>query len=67
LSPNSSDVRAAVGATSIGVHWLWECQPDFAEIDAAEREQRERKSVATMEEWFAEPHPSEPNQHPSVD
>jgi len=41
--------------------------PGCEEIDAAEREQREAESVAVMQEWFAEPHPSEPNQHPSVD
>ena len=41
--------------------------PGCEEIDAAERERREAESVAMMQEWFAEPHPSEPNQHPSVD
>ena len=43
-----------------------ECPPGCEEIDAAERKKRERESVAAMGEWFAEPHPSEPNQHPSV-
>jgi hypothetical protein len=37
-----------------------------AEIEATEREQRERESVAAMGEWFAEPHPEEPQQHPSL-
>jgi len=46
-SPNSSDGRAAAGGTVL-------------EIDAAERKQRERESVAAMQEWFADPHPSEP-------
>jgi hypothetical protein len=43
-----------------------ECPPGRAEIDAAEREGRERELVAAMGEWFADPHPSEPNQHPSM-
>jgi hypothetical protein len=36
------------------------------EIDADDREGREAESVAAMQEWFAEPHPAEPQQHPSV-
>jgi hypothetical protein len=43
------------------------CPPGCEEIDAADREAREAESVAAMQEWFAEPHPAEPQQHPSVD
>jgi len=43
-----------------------ELPPGCEEIDADEREGREAESVAAMQEWFAEPHPSEPQQHPSV-
>ncbi|MFC7042712.1 NAD(P)/FAD-dependent oxidoreductase [Halonotius sp. GCM10025705] len=43
-----------------------ELPPGCEEIDAAERESREAESVAAMQEWFAAPHPEEPQQHPSV-
>ncbi|RJX43012.1 thioredoxin reductase [Halonotius aquaticus] len=43
-----------------------ELPPGCEEIDKAERESREAESVATMQERFAEPHPEEPQQHPSV-
>jgi alkyl hydroperoxide reductase subunit AhpF len=43
-----------------------ELPPGCEEIDADEREGREAESVAAMQEWFAAPHPSEPQQHPSV-
>jgi hypothetical protein len=46
---------------------------DFTGLDdakmrqlVADRERREAESVAAMQEWFAAPHPSEPQQHPSV-
>ena len=41
--------------------------PGCEEIDDAERESREAESVAVMQGRFAEPHPDEPQQHPSVD
>jgi len=40
--------------------------PGCEEIDQAERRRREAESRATMQEYFAEPHPGEPTQHPSV-
>lgn len=40
--------------------------PGCEEIDAAERRRRERESLAVMREYVAEPHSSEPTQHPSV-
>ena len=40
--------------------------PGCEEIDDAERERREREARETMREYFAEPHPDEPTQHPSV-
>ena len=43
-----------------------ECPPGCEEIDDGEREAREVESVAAMQEWFTEPHPEEPQQHPSV-
>jgi thioredoxin reductase (NADPH) len=43
-----------------------ELPPGCEEIDEQEREQRERESLAVMREYFEEPHPDEPNQHPSV-
>lgn len=43
-----------------------EFSPGCAEIDVADRERCEAESVAAMQEWFAEPHPAEPQQHPSV-
>jgi hypothetical protein len=33
---------------------------------SVDRHGREAESVAAMQEWFAEPHPSKPQQHPSV-
>jgi hypothetical protein len=43
-----------------------ECPPGCEEIDDAEREQREAEALDVLQERFAEPHPAEPNQHPSV-
>lgn len=43
-----------------------EVPPGCEEIDEVERERRERESMAVMREYFAEPHPDEPTQHPSV-
>lgn len=40
--------------------------PGCEEIDEAERKRREEESMEVMREYFAEPHPDEPNQHPSV-
>jgi glycine/D-amino acid oxidase-like deaminating enzyme len=40
--------------------------PGCEEVDEEERKRRERESLETMREYFAEPHPDEPNQHPSV-
>ncbi|GGJ10514.1 hypothetical protein GCM10008995_20410 [Halobellus salinus] len=40
--------------------------PGCEEIDKEERERRERESLEVMREYFADPHPDEPNQHPSV-
>jgi thioredoxin reductase len=40
--------------------------PGCEEIDEAERRRREDESLEIMREYFAEPHPDEPNQHPSV-
>jgi len=40
--------------------------PGCEEIDAAERETREAEALDVLQEAFAEPHPAEPNQHPSV-
>lgn len=40
--------------------------PGCEEIDAEERRRRERESLAVMREYFADPHPDEPEQHPSV-
>ena len=40
--------------------------PGCEEISPAEREQREAESLEVMQEYFAEPHPDEPTQHPSV-
>lgn len=40
--------------------------PGCEEIDADERRRRERESIQVMQEYFAEPHPDEPIQHPSV-
>ncbi|MFB6166563.1 MAG: FAD-binding protein [Haloarculaceae archaeon] len=43
-----------------------EVPPGCEEIDEDERRERERESMETMREYFAEPHPDEPTQHPSV-
>jgi thioredoxin reductase (NADPH) len=40
--------------------------PGTEEIDEGERARRERESLAVMQDYFAKPHPDEPNQHPSV-
>jgi thioredoxin reductase len=44
-----------------------EVPPGCEEIDEAEHRRRERESMATMREYFAEPHPESPEQHPSVE
>ena len=44
-----------------------EVPPGCEEIDEAERERRERESMETMREYFAERHPDEPTMHPSVE
>lgn len=43
-----------------------EVPPSCEEIDAKERQHRERESLEVMREYFAEPHPDKPIQHPSV-
>jgi thioredoxin reductase (NADPH) len=43
-----------------------EVPPGCEEIDAEERQRREREALDVMQEYFAEPHPDEPIQHPSV-
>lgn len=43
-----------------------EVPPGCEEIDEAERRRREQESLAVMREYFAEPHPELPEQHPSV-
>jgi len=43
-----------------------EIPPGCEEIDDDERERREREARETMREYFADPHPDEPTQHPSV-
>ena len=40
--------------------------PGCEEIDVEERQRRERESLEIMCEYFAEPHPDKPIQHPSV-
>lgn len=40
--------------------------PGIEEIDEEERRRRERESMEIMREYFAEPHPDEPEQHPNV-
>lgn len=40
--------------------------PGVEEIDEEERLKRERESIATMREYFREPHPDAPEQHPNV-
>jgi thioredoxin reductase len=41
--------------------------PGCEEIDGDEHRRRERESLAVMREYFAEPHPETPEQHPSVE
>lgn len=43
-----------------------EVPPGCEEIDTEERQRRERESLDLMREYFSEPHPDEPIQHPSV-
>ncbi|RJT07124.1 NAD(P)/FAD-dependent oxidoreductase [Halococcus sp. IIIV-5B] len=43
-----------------------EVPPGCEEIDSAERERRETESLERMRKYFAERHPDEPIQHPSV-
>ncbi len=43
-----------------------EVPPGCEEIDAEERQRRERESLNLMREYFAEPHPDDPIQHPSM-
>ena len=40
--------------------------PGCEEISQEERLKRERESLSVMQEYFAEPHPDAPTQHPSV-
>nr|WP_306058318.1 thioredoxin reductase [Natronococcus sp. AD5] len=40
--------------------------PGVEEIDEEERRRRERESMKTMREYFAETHPDEPERHPNV-
>ena len=44
-----------------------EVPPGCEEIDEDERRRREDESLAVMHEFLAEPHPEEPEQHPSVE
>ena len=44
-----------------------ELPPGCEEIDEDERRRREDESLAAMREFIAEPHPEEPEQHPSVE
>ncbi|WP_227356250.1 FAD-binding protein [Haladaptatus salinisoli] len=43
-----------------------EIPPGCEEIGPEERKRRERESLDVMREFFAEPHPDDPIQHPSV-
>ena len=43
-----------------------EVPPGCEEVGDEERERRERASMETMREWFAEPHPDAPTPHPSL-
>ena len=43
-----------------------EVPPGCEEIDATEREVRERESMAAMREYFSEPHPDVQRTHPSL-
>ncbi|MFC4437010.1 MULTISPECIES: FAD-dependent oxidoreductase [Natrialbaceae] len=40
--------------------------PGVEEIDEEERRRRERESMEVTREYFADPHPDEPEQHPNV-
>lgn len=40
--------------------------PGIEEIDEEERQQREEESMKVMREYFQDPHPDEPEQHPNV-
>ena len=40
--------------------------PGCEEIDEDERTRRERESMRVMSEYFSDPHPDEPTQHPAV-
>ena len=44
-----------------------EVPPGCEEIDEAEHRRREHESMTVMREYFAEPHPETPEQHPSVE
>lgn len=44
-----------------------EIPPGCEEIDDEERERREEESIDVMRDYFVEPHPDEPTQHPSVE
>lgn len=44
-----------------------EIPPGCEEIGEGERERRERESMDAMQEYFSDPHPDEPTQHPSVE
>jgi thioredoxin reductase len=44
-----------------------EVPPGCEEIDVAEHRRRERESIEAVREYFAEPHPETPEQHPSVE
>ncbi|MFC4449000.1 NAD(P)/FAD-dependent oxidoreductase [Halorussus aquaticus] len=44
-----------------------EVPPGCEEIDDEERERREEESLAAMREHLGEPHPDEPEMHPSVE
>lgn len=44
-----------------------EVPPGCEEIDEQERNRREAESLEVMQAFFAEPHPDEPTQHPSVE
>lgn len=43
-----------------------EVPPGCEEIDEPERKRRERESLALVREYFGEPHPDAPEQHPRV-
>lgn len=41
--------------------------PGIEEIDEEEHRRRERESIVVMQEYFGEPRPGEPEQHPTVE